>query len=90
MVKTILNKDTGEVLFSTDGNYDCLKNEVVAPFNPTEFLIKGFFHFKNQKYFETSTEIVVEIEPTKESLKETMQSLEEKINEVKLKINKLK
>ena len=90
MVTTILNKDTGEVLFSTDGDYECAENEVVAPFNPTEFLIKGFFDFNNQKYIETSNESVVEVEPTKEDLKETVQSLEEQINEVKLKINKLK
>jgi hypothetical protein len=55
MVTTILNKDTGEVLFSTDGNYHCLENEVKAPFNTEEFLLKGYFDFKNQIYCETAT-----------------------------------
>ena len=88
MVKTILNKDTGEVLFSTDGDYQCAENEVVAPFNPIDFLIKGFFDFKNQKYIETSNEIVVEVEPTKEELIQIVQSLEEQLNEVKLQLLK--
>jgi hypothetical protein len=56
MVTTILNKDTGEVLYSTDGEFELNKNEVVAPFVPTDFLIKGCFDFKNKVYFETATE----------------------------------
>ena len=83
MVITILNKATGEVLFSTDGQYQCLENEVVAPFNPIDFLIKGFFDFQNQKYFETSNETIVSVELSKEDLIKTIQSLENKINEVK-------
>jgi hypothetical protein len=90
MVTTILNKDTGEVLYSTDGEFELNENEVVAPFAPTDFLIKPCFDFKNNNYYETSNEIVVEVEPTKDDLKETVKSLEEQINEVKLKINKLK
>ena len=56
MVTTILNKDTGEVLYSTDGDFNLNENEVVAPFAPTELLIKAFFDFKNAIYFETATE----------------------------------
>jgi hypothetical protein len=89
MVTTIINKDTGEVLYSTDGEFELNENEVVAPFAPTELLIKGFFDFDNQKYYETSNEIVVEVEPTKDDLKETVKSLEEQINEVKQQLNRL-
>jgi hypothetical protein len=89
MVTTILNKDTGEVLYSTDGEFELNENEVVAPFAPTELLIKGFFDFDNQKYYETADEIVVEVEPTKDDLKETVKSLEEQINEVKQQLNRL-
>lgn len=88
MVTTILNKNTGEVLFSTDGDYKCAENEVVAPFNPTDFLIKGFFDFDNQKYIETSNESFVEDNPTKEELIKTLQSLQEQLNEVKLQLLK--
>lgn len=88
MVTTILNKYTGEVLFSTDGDYECAENEVVAPFNPVDFLIKGFFDFENYKYYETSNESVVEVEPTKEDLIQIVQSLEEQLNEVKLQLLK--
>ena len=55
MVTTILNQTTGEILFSTDGEYECLENQVKAPFNPTEFLLKGYFDFKNQIYYEAAT-----------------------------------
>ena len=60
MVTTILNKETGEVLYSTDGEYTLNKNEVVAPFAPTEFLIKPCFDFKNKVYFETATKQEIE------------------------------
>ena len=60
MVTTILNKDTGEILCSTDGEFNLNENEVVAPFAPTELLIKGSFDFKNKVYFETATEQEIE------------------------------
>jgi len=60
MVTTILNKDTGVILYSTDGEFNLNENEVVAPFAPTELLIKGSFDFKNKVYFETATEQEIE------------------------------
>jgi hypothetical protein len=60
MVTTILNKDTGVILYSTDGEFELNKNEVIAPFAPTELLIKGSFDFKNKVYFETATEEEIE------------------------------
>lgn len=56
MVTTILNKYTGEVLFSTDGDYKCAENEVVAPFNPTGLpMLDGYFDFKNLIYYDAAT-----------------------------------
>jgi hypothetical protein len=60
MVKTILDKKKGKILFSTDGEYECLKNEVIAPFNLNEFMVNPIFDFENQTYIETATEEEIE------------------------------
>jgi hypothetical protein len=90
MVTTILNEITGEILYSTDGDFELKENEVVAPFAPKNFFVKGCFDFKNEKYFETANETPIIKEQTKEDLIQIVQSLEQQLNEVKLQLNELK
>ena len=60
-MKTIVETNTGKLLFSTDNdNYICLENQSKIDIHLTEMFVSPFFDFQSNSYYEgaTSEEII--------------------------------
>lgn len=58
-MKTILNK-SGKVLFSTNENYTCSKDEMFTELQLTDFMINPYFDFKTSTFYENASEEEIE------------------------------
>ena len=55
-MKTIVETNTGKLLFSTDNdNYICLENQTKININLTEMFVSPFFDFQSNSYYEGAT-----------------------------------
>ena len=55
-MKTIVETNTGKLLFSTDNdNYICLENQSKIDIHLTEMFVSPFFDFLNNSYYEGAT-----------------------------------
>ena len=72
-MKTIVETNTGKLLFSTDDdNYICLENQSKIDIHLTEMFVSPFFDFQSNSYYEgaTSEEIAQVQTETQEQLKQ--------------------
>lgn len=55
-MKTIVETNTGKLLFSTDNdNYICLENQSKIDIHLTEMFVSPFFDFQSNSYYEGAT-----------------------------------
>ena len=55
-MKTIVETNTGKLLFSTDNdNYICLENQSKIDIHLTEIFVSPFFDFQSNSYYEGAT-----------------------------------
>lgn len=91
-MKTIIDKNTGQLLYATTLDFDLQENELAISEILNENFVKPFYNFETKKFYEKATQLeidnsVIITEQTKEELIQTVNFLENQLNEVKQQLN---
>jgi hypothetical protein len=91
---TIIDKNTGELLYATSLDFDLQENEIAIAEILNENFVKPFYNFETKTFYENATKLeidnsVIITEPTKEELIQTVNFLDEQLKEVKQQLNNL-
>ena len=82
-MKTIIDKNTGKLLFAVTGNFTDTENEISI----NELLIDNFvvpyFDFKTRTFFEGATQEEIAEQPQDLTLQDRITQLENELNEIK-------
>jgi hypothetical protein len=93
-MKTIINKNTGLLIYATAMDFELQENEIAIDELLSENFVLPYFNFETRTFYEGATQTEIDeiqtiTEPTVEEIIQTVQSLESQLNEVKEQLNNL-
>ncbi len=93
-MQTIIDKNTGELLYTTVVAVELQENEIAVNDLLNESFVRPFYNFETNTFYEGANQSEIEetqtiTEPTVEEIIQTVQSLESQLNEVKEQLNNL-
>jgi hypothetical protein len=93
-MQTILDKNTGELLYTTVVAVELQENEIAIDELLSESFVKPFYNFEKKIFYEGANQSEIEetqtiTEPTKEEIIQVVKSLESQLNNVKEQLNNL-